>query len=51
MAFATLALPCAAYEVDPLKCLNCGVTMHIIAFIDDAEVVERILKRLRHFPT
>ena len=23
-------------EVDPLKCLNCGATIPIIAFIDDA---------------
>ena len=35
------------YEFDPLKRLNCGATMHIIALIDDAEVVERILKHLK----
>jgi hypothetical protein len=34
------------YEVDPLECLNCGATMRIIALIDDAEVIERILKHL-----
>jgi len=47
MAFATLALPCAAYEVDPLECLNCGASMRIIALIDDAEVIERILQHLK----
>ena len=34
------------YEVDPLKCTRCGATMHIIALIDDAGVIERILKHL-----
>ena len=46
MAAATLAPPCAAYEVDPLKCTRCGTIMRIIALIDDAGVVERILKHL-----
>ncbi len=35
-----------AYEVDPLECPICGATMRIIALIDDADVVERILKHL-----
>ncbi len=26
------------YEIDPLECRNCGVTMRIIALIDDAGV-------------
>jgi hypothetical protein len=34
------------YEVDPLKCTRCGATMRIIALIDDAGVIERILKHL-----
>ncbi len=34
------------YEVDPLKCPNCGANLRIIALINDAVVVERIL---RHF--
>ncbi len=46
MAFATLALPCAAYEVEPLECPNCGAAMRIIALIEDADIVERILRHL-----
>ena len=46
MAFATLALPCAAYNADLLKCLNCAATMRIMALIDDIDVIERILKHL-----
>ena len=34
------------YEVDPLECANCGATMRVIALIDDAGVIERILKHL-----
>ncbi len=34
------------YELDPLKCPNCSATMRIIALIDDAEVIERILMHL-----
>jgi hypothetical protein len=34
------------YEVDPLACVNCGSNMRIIARIDDAGVIERILKHL-----
>ena len=34
------------YEVDPLECSHCGATMRIIAFIDDAEIIERILMHL-----
>jgi len=34
------------YEVDPLKCTRCGTTMRIIALIDDAGVIERILRHL-----
>ena len=34
------------YEVDPLECTHCGATMRIIALIDNADVVARILKHL-----
>lgn len=34
------------YKVDPLECANCGATMRIIALIDDADVIERILRHL-----
>jgi len=46
MAIATLALPFAAYEVDPLECTHCGATLRIIALIEVADVIERILKAL-----
>jgi len=32
---------------DSVCCLNCGATLRIIALIDDADVVERILKHLK----
>ena len=35
------------YEVDPLASVNCGSNIRIIAFIDDVDVVERILKHLK----
>ncbi len=35
------------YEVDPLECRYCGATLLIIAHIDDACVVERILRHLK----
>ena len=34
------------YEVDPLQCLKCGAPMHVIALIDDAEVIRRIREHL-----
>jgi hypothetical protein len=34
------------YEVDPLECTRYGATMHIIALIDNADVVDRILRHL-----
>jgi hypothetical protein len=34
------------YEVDPLECPKCGAPMHVIALIDDAEVIRRILQYL-----
>jgi len=35
------------YEVDPLECINCGASMRIIALINDAKVIERILQHLK----
>jgi hypothetical protein len=35
------------YEIDPLECSNCGATMRIIALIEEADVIERILKHLK----
>jgi hypothetical protein len=32
------------YEVDPLKCPKCGGEMRIVAFIEEKEVVEKILR-------
>jgi hypothetical protein len=34
------------YEVDPLACAKCGAPMHVIALIDDAAVIRRILEHL-----
>jgi hypothetical protein len=34
------------YEVDPLACPKCGAPMHVIALIDDAIVIRRILEHL-----
>jgi len=34
------------YEVDPLACPKCGTPMHVIALIDDATVIRRILEHL-----
>ena len=38
-----------AYEVDPLACPKCGTQMHVIALIDDATVIRRILEHLRRW--
>ena len=38
------ALIKAVYEVDPLKCPKCGGTMRIISFIEEAKVIEKILR-------
>jgi hypothetical protein len=40
------ALIKCVYEVDPLKCPNCGGTMKVISFIErhQSEVIEKILK-------
>ncbi len=34
------------YEADPLVCVRCGGAMRIIAFIDQSEVIEKILTHL-----
>jgi len=34
------------YEVDPLECPKCSAPMHVIALIDDAAVIRRILEHL-----
>jgi hypothetical protein len=34
-------------EVDPLTCPKCQGRIRIIAFIEDGEVIEKILKHLR----
>ena len=34
------------YEVDPLQCPKCGAPMHVIALIDDAAIIRRILEHL-----
>jgi hypothetical protein len=33
--------------VDPLECPNCGAEMKIVSFINEAPVIEKILKHLR----
>ena len=38
------------YEADPLVCPQCGGSMQIIAFIDQAAVIEKILTHLRPWP-
>jgi hypothetical protein len=39
------------WEVDPLLCPKCGTEMKMIALIDDAGVIARILKHLGLWPT
>ncbi len=34
----------AVFEVDPLKCPKCGGTMKIISFIEEGDVIRKILK-------
>ncbi|MCK4822882.1 hypothetical protein KA005_44375 [bacterium] len=38
------------YEVDPLRCPNCGTDMKIIAFIQEREQIIKILKHLKIWP-
>ncbi len=37
-------------EADPLLCARCGGAMHIIAFIDQPDVIEKILHHLGLWP-
>ena len=34
------------YEVDPLICLKCWGQMHIISFIEELDIIEKILRHL-----
>ena len=34
------------YQVDPLRCPHCGSEMHIIAWIEQSEVIRKILRHL-----
>ena len=34
------------YEVDPLRCTHCGSEMHIIAWMEQSEVIRKILRHL-----
>jgi hypothetical protein len=38
------ALIKAVYEVDPLKCPSCGGTMKIVGFIDQPDLIQKILR-------
>ncbi len=38
------ALIKCVYEVDPLKCPKCGGQMKIVAFIEEPNVIEKILR-------
>lgn len=37
---------CNIYEVDPLLCPSCGGLMSIISFIDNHNVINRIIRHL-----
>ncbi len=39
------------YEVDPLVCPRCGGAMRILAFIEQREVIAKILMHLGLWPT
>jgi len=39
-----------AYEVDPLACLRCGGSLRILAFIDQPQIVAKILIHLALWP-
>ncbi len=38
------------YEADPLVCVRCGGAMRIIAFIDQPDMIEKILSHLGLWP-
>jgi hypothetical protein len=38
------------YEADPLLCPRCGGAMRIIAFIDQPDIIEKILTHLGLWP-
>ncbi len=37
------------YEVDPMLCPKCGGEMRIMAIIEEDEVIEKILRHLKHW--
>jgi hypothetical protein len=39
------------WEVDPLECIHCGAEMKIVSFINEAPVIEKILKHLQLWRT
>lgn len=41
------ALIKAVFEVDPLKCPSCGGTMKIVGFIEEENVIEKILRHCK----
>jgi hypothetical protein len=43
-SLAWAALIRLVYEVDPLKCPKCGGMMKVISFIEQDDVIEKILK-------
>ena len=38
------------WEVDPLECPGCGGEMRIISFIQEKEVIEKILRHIKLWP-
>jgi len=44
--FTVAFLHNSVYEVDPLKCLQCGGTMKVVSFIKEPTVIEYILRHL-----
>ena len=38
---------CKVYDVDPLICPSCGGQMRIISYIEDPEVIDRIITHLK----
>jgi hypothetical protein len=47
---AWAALIRLVYEVDPLKCPKCGSQMEIVSFIEDDEVIEKMLRHAGLWP-
>jgi hypothetical protein len=45
-ADATAVVNLKIYEIDPLTCPNCGGTMRVLAFIEEAAAIRKILDHL-----